>query len=611
VFTLYNDILSRIFHASAGGGLHLCEIKSSPGELALKAADAEVGGGAASYFGLIYIGDTAEFKKLVEENAAEIVLEQDVISGSLFERINRPDSKLYVLIGARKFMEGWNSWRVASMGLLNIGRQEGSQIIQLFGRGVRLKGKDMSLKRSAALDGSHPPYLRLLETLNVFAVRANYMAQFRDYLEREGVEVEPAIELPLFVWANEQFLQRGLVVPRPPEGRDFAAEVPLLLEPDPGLRVQVDLSVRVQAVESTEEGLHEVEVRSAQSPRSIPRESWAFVDWQQVYLELLAYKERKSEKLKNLIIRPEAPRQIIEKVPCTVVAEETVVRPRSLADRARLQEAVTHLLCRYVDRFYQVHREQWEKRTMVYRPLDKNDPNLGFRPQDVREEKAGYVVKVPRSEQELIKAVQQLLEDQQQLYQQENAELPRINFDRHIYVPLLVEQTDKIQAIPPALNPDEARFVRDLRNYWNAEKDKSLAGKEIFLLRNLTRGYGIGFFEGRGFYPDFILWIIDQSGQRIVFIEPHGMLHAKAYLHDEKVRLHERLPELAKEIGKRCNRNDVSLDAFIISTTPYDILHEYYGEGTWDRERFAQKHILFFEEDNYIEKLFTMVLKNA
>ena len=39
-------------------------------------------------------------------------------------------------------MEGWNSWRVPNMGLLNIGRQEGSQIIQLLGRGVRLKGAD-------------------------------------------------------------------------------------------------------------------------------------------------------------------------------------------------------------------------------------------------------------------------------------------------------------------------------------------------------------------------------------------------------------------------------------------------------------------------------------
>ena len=74
------------------------------------------------------------------------------------------------------------------MGLLNIGRSEGSQIIQLFGRGVRLKGRDMSLKGSStANDGPHPKRIRLLETLNIFALRANYMAQFRDYLEGEGI----------------------------------------------------------------------------------------------------------------------------------------------------------------------------------------------------------------------------------------------------------------------------------------------------------------------------------------------------------------------------------------------------------------------------------------
>ncbi len=85
-------------------------------------------------------------------------------------------------------MEGWNSWRVSNMGLLNIGRSEGSEIIQLFGRGVRLRGLGLSLKRSSALDGKHPEHIKLLETLNIFAVRANYMAQFRDYLEREGIE---------------------------------------------------------------------------------------------------------------------------------------------------------------------------------------------------------------------------------------------------------------------------------------------------------------------------------------------------------------------------------------------------------------------------------------
>ncbi|MDH7513479.1 MAG: hypothetical protein QHH14_11095, partial [Clostridiales bacterium] len=62
------------------------------------------------------------------------MLEEDAVSGSLFNDIGRPDTTLEILIGAKKFMEGWNSWRVSAMGLLNIGRQEGSQIIQLFGR---------------------------------------------------------------------------------------------------------------------------------------------------------------------------------------------------------------------------------------------------------------------------------------------------------------------------------------------------------------------------------------------------------------------------------------------------------------------------------------------
>jgi hypothetical protein len=494
---------------------------------------------------------------------------------------------------------------VASMGLLNIGRQEGSQIIQLFGRGVRLKGKDLSLKRSAALSGGHPKHLRLLETLNIFAVRANYMAQFRDYLEREGVEVEPPIELPLFVWANEQFLQRGLVVPRPPEGRDFAAEATLVLTPDPDLSVQVDVSVHVQVLENIGAGLQAAAVQLARTARPIPPESLAFIDWQQAYLDLLAYKERKG--LKNLLILPETPRQIIAQVPCTIIAEDSVLRPQTWADRARLQEAVTRLLCRYLDKFYQAHREQWDAKTMIYRPLSKEDPNLNFRPQGVSEEKAAYVVRVPRSEQHLIEAVQKLLAEQDRLYQQENNGLPRIHFDRHLYQPLLVAMPEKAQMVPPGLQESEACFVHDLRDYWNAEKDRALSGKEVFLLRNQSRGYGIGFFEERGFYPDFILWVMDQRRQRIVFIEPHGMLHAKAYIHDEKARLHERLPALAQEIGKRSGRQDIVLDSYIISATPFEDLRRRYDDGNWDMEKFAQKHILFpIRNDvyDYIKRLF-------
>ncbi|RTI02230.1 restriction endonuclease subunit R [Thermus scotoductus] len=586
--SLYDDILERIFHAPSGGGLHLADIRSSQGEIGLKAA------GAETYFGLIYIGDTSAFKKLTEEEAQEITLEEDALSGSLFQDINRPDSRIHVLIGARKFMEGWNSWRVSNMGLLNIGRHEGSQIIQLFGRGVRLKGKNMSLKRSAVLEGPHPRHIALLETLNIFAVRANYMAQFREYLEREGVETEPVVELPLFTWINRPALEKKLVIPRPPEDRNFVREKRFALEVDKEIRVRVDMSVKVQAMRSTQEGFHQVQVQAG-AEQKIPPKSLALVDWERTYLNLLDYKTRKGWH--NLIIRPGTLRQLLDEINYTLIADEFVVLPRTFAERALLQEAVERILCKYLDTFYRRQRERWETETMEYRRLDESDPNLAFNREKDCEGKAAYIVKVKRSETDLIKKIQKLSQDLNRLYYQEDGDLPRIHFDGHLYLPLLVEDTERLKTIPPALNRSEAQFVRDLKAFWEEEKDKSMAGKEVFLLRNLSRGKGVGFFEERGFYPDFILWILNDKNQHIVFIEPHGMLHAKAYEHDEKAQLHERLQKLTAEMARRSDFKHVTLNSFIISATPYDQLYQHYGDGSWDRNRFAEKHILFMERN--------------
>ncbi|HOE03114.1 MAG TPA: DEAD/DEAH box helicase family protein [Anaerolineaceae bacterium] len=594
---LYTGILKQLFRAPAGGGLHLCNIRAGSGELGLKAA------GAEDYFGLIYIGDTAEFKKLVEADSSGITLEEDALSPSLFGSINRSDTSIHILIGAKKFMEGWNSWRVSNMGLLNIGRKEGSQIIQLFGRGVRLKGKNLSLKRSAAVSGEHPKHIKLLETLNIFAVRANYMAQFRDYLEREGVETEPIIELPLFVWVNEQFLQKGLVVPRPEEGRDFAAETALLLTADSNIRLQVDLSVKVQALESASIGLHESLARSDDGKR-ISSETLLLVDWEQAYLDMLAYKARKGWS--NLVIRAETPRAILDTVPYTLIADDAVFQPRSVDDCSRLQEAVTAILRKYVDVYYRCRHEKWDSDHLVYRRLDIEDPNLAFHRSDVQEKKTAYNVCISGSRQDLISAIEKLRADMDRLIKEENSGLPRIYFDRSLYLPLLVKKGSQLTVDPPPLEESEAQFVRDLKVYWEEKKDK-LAGREVYLLRNLSRGKGIGFFEESGFYPDFILWIVDKNHQSVVFIEPHGMLHSKTYIHDEKARLWERLPDLAQEIGRRSGQWEIALNSYIISATSFDDLYKRYDDGTWSKEKFAEKHILFMERDqqyDYMKFLF-------
>jgi hypothetical protein len=601
----YDDILRGVLHAPSSGGLHICDIRGAAGEIGLKAS------GAEDYFGLVYIGDTSAFKSLVEEDDAGITLEEDAIAGSLFEGIGRPDTCIEILIGAKKFMEGWNSWRVSTMGLLNIGRQEGSQIIQLFGRGVRLRGKEFSLKRSAALDGAHPQHIRSLETLNIFAVRANYMGQFRDYLEREGVETEEAIELPLFVYANQEFLRQGLVVPRLPDDDHFITEATLLLAPDPHIQVHVDMSLKIEAIQSSRLG-NALDVTAvmgqAGGEQPIPQDSLLFVDWERAYLDLLEYKERK--RFTNLVIPPDAPRQIIAHTEPArlyrLLADESVVRPASFGGRRLLQEAVTNILRKYTEDFYRVRRERWESSRMVYRTLDESDPNLSPNRQVMKDGKQGYVVKVRRSDRELIEAIEKLNADIQNLRAETPDDLPRLHFDRHLYQPLVLKDDGIVGIAPPALEKSEAQFVNDLKAYWGQEKDKSLAGRQVYLLRNLSRGSGIGFFEERGFYPDFILWIMDGQQQRIVFIEPHGMLHEKSYRNDDKARLHEALPALAQDIAARSDQKDVTLDSYIISATPYDDLRKKY-DGAWDRAKFAAAHILFLErnsEYDYMARIF-------
>jgi len=247
---------------------------------------------------------------------------------------------------------------------------------------------------------------------------------------------------------------------------------------------------------------------------------------------------------------------------------------------------------------------------MVYRTLDEDDPNLNFKPGLVSEpEPAGYIVNILRSDGQLISEVEKLIDDLDHLYNhEESKELPRIHFDRHLYQPLLVEHGDKVKMTPPGLNKSEAQFVQDMRTYWTSERRRSLANMEAFLLRNLSRGKGVGFFEERGFYPDFILWITRGKKQRIVFLEPHGMLHANAYIHDSKARLHEDLPNLANGMAARSKRKNITLASYIISATPYEDLRKKYDDGTWDRTRFAEAHILFLERGDgydYMERICT------
>ena len=140
---IFDETLAKTFNAPGGGQLYVENLKGATGEVALRL------GSENDAFGVINIGDDAKLVKLCEEKG--LATGEREFSGSLFHEINQPHSAVHLLIGSKKFTEGWSSWRVSTMGLMNVGRGEGAQIIQLFGRGVRLKGYELSLKRSEKL----------------------------------------------------------------------------------------------------------------------------------------------------------------------------------------------------------------------------------------------------------------------------------------------------------------------------------------------------------------------------------------------------------------------------------------------------------------------------
>jgi hypothetical protein len=196
---IFDDTLATIFNAPSGGQIYIDNLKGATGEVALRL------GAENEAFGVINVGDDAKLVKLCAEKGMETGERE--FSGSLFHEINLPHSPINLLIGSKKFTEGWSSWRVSTMGLMNVGKGEGAQIIQLFGRGVRLKGHAMSLKRSGRIklpeEVERPRHVALMETLGIFGIHADYMAQFRDFLEEEGLPVnDDRIEFLLPVIKN-------------------------------------------------------------------------------------------------------------------------------------------------------------------------------------------------------------------------------------------------------------------------------------------------------------------------------------------------------------------------------------------------------------------------
>ena len=608
---VYSDMLRVLFNAPTTGLLHVENMKGTDGEIALHVGNAET-------FGLINVGDANKLCKACENQNELVVTTQD-FGKSLFETINAESSSINLLIGSKKFTEGWNSWRVCTMGLMNIGRSEGSEIIQLFGRGVRLKGYEWSLMRSGARYArvKQPPlHIRLLETLNIFGIRADYMAEFKDYLLEEGAPVnENTIQFILPVVIHKPLPKlKGLALPEEigHDGFRRVGRKPVLdkLDSDYFIRrnVTLDWYPRVQvAVSKGAEGTSAVvEKHKAHFTAA----HLAFINLDKVYFALQEFKSLKGwynlqiprEKLADLLVHtPGKDPWYTIFVPKREMSFDDVANGHLFDRIAQWQEMVEMLLQKYAERLYVYSRKEWETPRLKYRDITPEDNNFKF-PQSDDGKESGYIFTLEETDsflEELKKVKQAIKEEKLRDWPFDGRNLRIFHWDNCLYTPLIcISKRTNIKVKPVALNQGETQFVQDLRDYYKSHEG-FFKDKDLYMLRNRSKS-GIGFFEEGGFYPDFILWLIAGDKQYITFVDPKGIRNLPGEL-DPKIGFSTKIKELEARLGDP----NVVLNSFIISSTQFtDIKH--WGMSKEDLE---EQHVLFEPDGKgYIRKLVELQL---
>lgn len=261
-----------------------------------------------------------------------------------------------------------------------------------------------------------------------------------------------------------------------------------------------------------------------------------------------------------------------------------------------------------MDLFYRRYAKRFETENLDYTTVGEQLPLFVF---EKPGNKYSYTVQIDRGEKALIEEIKKLASDLNKLLKEDTKTLPRIYFDNHLYVPILL-QSMKIGKISPAgLVKSEKDFLSGLKQYLQREKEK-FSNYEIYLLRNYPQS-GVGFrLYWSQFYPDFIMWIKNGKKQSMVFIDPKGLEHTKS-LDNEKIKFaidkDDKESINIKQIERKLDNDNITLESFILSITTYEELVE--GETNFpSKKEYINNHVLFLKDKDWPEKLLGTLIKH-
>jgi len=205
------DVLKYVFYADSPSEIEVNEISGNKEELTFKLKTSE------KIFALINASDITKWKKDTLEN---YIFNDDIVSESRFLDVHKKKNEINILMGSRKFIEGWDSNRPNIINFINmgVGDENTKLVLQAIGRGVRIEPKKNVRKRLIKNNSFHTDFdyntqqelidlTSIIETLFIFATNKQMI---KNIIENIDEDKENWVTIK---GINKTLIKKDLIVP--------------------------------------------------------------------------------------------------------------------------------------------------------------------------------------------------------------------------------------------------------------------------------------------------------------------------------------------------------------------------------------------------------------
>ena len=483
-----DEIRKFVFHAPQKSNCEAYIMKGNVHEIAFKSR------GADKPFLLLNVGDNSDWKKNIIEELGIDVIEE--VKNSYFANIEDRNSPINIMLGSRVFVEGWDCNRVNFINFINIGGANAVKyVLQTIGRGIRIEPLKSFRKRfsffknspfSLEKDAKIKKFAPILETLFVFATHKRAVEDIIRGLEQNKTEVSLFIK---GIKKNSQ-LFGPLFVP------DY------------------------------ENSCHKEKLKYTISDNEYSK-LVSFINHcsrDVLLLELSGISNSGDFCLHTIERILEPSNFIFNNLSAEPLEELTLIKKIDLFFNSRLEKLKGYKLIDDEINHYKFISSNCLNETEIEK-INRDLKNFIAGSQCSEHELDALFDAGSISREEYKAALKNIGKSDVH-----NEYVQFKNIAQHFYTPLLIENKGKEGYIRHIVREEsEIEFLMDLENYLK-QSDARLNKIEWAFSKIVENVDGIyipyidfSVSKVRKFFPDFIFWLKDEDGYRIVFVDPKGL----------------------------------------------------------------------------------------